>query len=80
MSKAKKIEKTNFPNLKTVGFIFKKRVPDGWLDLGKQRPTAEVGGIRSVVSYHKLCGDTVNIGKENGVPFQFCSRCLIKLK
>jgi len=64
-----------FPNYKTIKkkFLFIKyneSIPDGWEDLGY---------TNSIIDRCPFCADKVKIGKENGVVFNFCERCLIKL-
>lgn len=50
--------------------------PIGWQELGSDK--RDVSWSRKLK--HGFCGDTADVGKENGELFYYCSRCLVKLK
>lgn len=49
----------------------------GWRDLGQVEGTTE--GKYIIFSSHKFCLTKCHIGRENGIVFMFCPRCLMKI-
>lgn len=58
---------------------FLKR-PIGWEDLGnaRARHAVENGETIRYTEVHPFCRSAVHIGKEDGVLFKFCPRCMCK--
>lgn len=54
--------------------------PKGWENLGMMNPKYNKKTKSEETLKHSMCGDVVNVGKENNVLFYFCERCLKKIK
>lgn len=67
-----------FPNYKKIKWIPFIKVKDGWENLGKVSYTAHGDYYRYIC--HNICGDIANVGKENGMMFLYCKRCMCKLE
>lgn len=70
-----------FPNYKTKkGWLFSWKIEDDWEDLGEadEKMVIKDGINTRAWTVHNLCNTAVRIGKENGEPFQFCPRCMVK--
>lgn len=51
---------------------------DGWQDRGKLEPTYPGGDIERTI-VHAYCYTRLRIGLEDGIPFCYCPRCLVKV-
>ena len=52
---------------------------DGWQDRGRLEPTYLKDGEIVGTLVHAYCHTRLRIGIENGLPFRYCPRCLLKV-
>ena len=67
----------SFPNYKyLLGFI---KVKDGWEDRGKIGVFNDILGSTCVMNCHR-CQNRVRIGRDETGTFNYCARCLVKIR
>ncbi len=71
-----------FPHMQTVGFFWKKQVPNGWEDRGLVDVDVKYLGDGYTQDIYPGCPDCnsqLHVGRENEKGFLFCPKCLVKL-
>ena len=74
-----------FPHYKEKGWLLKRRVHDGWEDMGEMQKKCTVHPndqfkILREWEVHTYCNTTVHVGKTDaGRLFKFCPLCMVEL-
>lgn len=63
--------------IRVLGIVlYKRRIPDGWQDLGQVKSVHIDFGI-SERRVHSYCGTVIHVGSLSGDLFHFCPKCWI---